>query len=172
MAFPAEGGGGRSAPVRERGFTLLEIVVAMVLLGLGLALAFSAISGSLSLSQRAFEHEAAMMLARARLDEVAASPQDDVVDEGTEDVYGGVRYAYKIEVRPVVLLPPSLRSRVPLGFALDEITITVFWGEESRQRSFSLSRYRVRDLPGSAAGAPASPAGAPGGVPPSGGGAR
>ena len=53
----------------HQGFTLLEVLVAMTLIGLGLAVAFTAISGTAHLDGKMAAHQAAMTLARSKLDE-------------------------------------------------------------------------------------------------------
>lgn len=126
----------------------------MVLVGFGLALAFSAMSGSMRLTQKAFEHEAAMLLARAKLDEIVASSDYEVADDLQEDFYAGTAYGYKIEVRPLPLLGPAYRDKVKLPFGLDEVTINVYWGPQGAQQVYSLTAYRYNSRPQAAAGTP------------------
>ena len=47
----------------QRGFTLLEVLVAMALIGFGLAVAFTAVSGTARLDEKMSGHFAAMALA-------------------------------------------------------------------------------------------------------------
>lgn len=162
-------------PARQRGFTLLEVMVALMLVGIGYTLSLSAMSGSLKLARLASEHENAMLLAKARLDEVANYPDHVFAEEAglsagdsantAGEVYGGTEYSYKIEFRPVTLLDPRVAELVKLPFRLEEITIDVFWGKDGRHR-YGLTTYRTVQL--DAQGKPvdtAAPAGAnaPGG---------
>lgn len=126
---------------RARGFTLLEVLVAMVLVGVGVSLAFAAMSGATRLTQRATLHDNASRLARAKLEEVLASPNYDLAEDGREDVYAGVRYGYKIQIKPVQF-PGLSDERTPLPFMLDLVSIDVYWGPEQAQQSYTVSTYR------------------------------
>jgi len=87
----------------QAGFTLLEVVVAIAVVGAGFAAGLAAMSGSLRLMRSAGEYEQAMLLARAAMTEALAYPDADIVDDGERDVYQGVEYAYRVEFRPVRL---------------------------------------------------------------------
>lgn len=140
---------------RQRGFTLLEVMVALMLVGIGYTLSLSAMSGSLKLARLASEHENAMLLAKARLDEIATYPDHRFAEEAglsvgdsgntAGEVYGGTEYSYKIEFRPVTLLDPRLAEAVKFPFRLEEITISVFWGKDGRH-SYGLTTYRTVQL--------------------------
>jgi prepilin-type N-terminal cleavage/methylation domain-containing protein len=149
---------------RQRGFTLLEVMVALMLIGIGFAMALSAMSGSLKLTRLASEHENAMLLAKARLDEVAQNPGYQFAEEASEEVYGGTEFSYKIEFRPVPLLDDRMAERVKLSFRLEELTINVYWGPDGKN-TYSLTTYKMTpNDPGKDAGAKpgAPPANAPG----------
>lgn len=151
----------RSAWRRQGGFTLLEVMVAMILIGIGFSMALSAMSGSLKLTRLASEHENAMLLAKARLDEVAQNPGYKFAEEPSEEVYGGTEFSYKIEFRPVPLLDERMAERVKLPFRLEELTIYIYWGPDGKN-SYSLTTYKMTPND------PAKDAGAKPGAPPSG----
>lgn len=144
---------------RQGGFTLLEVMVAMMLIGIGFTMALSAMSGSLKLTRLASEHENAMLLAKARLDEVAQNPGYKFAEEPSEEVYGGTEFSYKIEFRPVPLLDERMAERVKLPFRLEELTIYIYWGPGGKN-SYSLTTYKMTPND------PAKDAGAKPGTPP------
>ncbi len=148
---------------RQGGFTLLEVMVALMLIGIGFTLSLSAMSGSLKLTRLASEHENAMILAKARLDEVSQYPGYQFVDDVAAEVYGGIEYSYKIEFRPVPLLDERMAERVKLPFRLEELSINVYWGKDGKN-SYTLTTYKMtpNDPAKDAAGKP--PAGAPAGA--------
>ncbi len=134
--------------IAEAGFTLLEVVIAMMLVGIGFALALSAMSGSIRLSQRALEYDNAMLLARSKLEEVFASPDYEVIEETSQeapDVYGGVAYSYRIEVNPISVASRDERKALKNEMTLNEINIVVHWGgtEETVSRTYELTAYRL-----------------------------
>lgn len=157
-----------SARRRQGGFTLLEVMVAMMLIGIGFTMALSAMSGSLKLTRLASEHENAMLLAKARLDEVAQNPGYKFAEEPSEEVYGGTEFSYKIEFRPVPLLDQRMAERVKLPFRLEELTIYIYWGPDGKN-SYSLTTYKMTpNDPAKDAGA--KPGAPPGNAPPAAGG--
>lgn len=116
--------------------------MAMVLVGVGVSLAFAAMSGATRLTQRATLHDNASRLARAKLEEVLASPDYDLAEDGREDVYAGVRYGYKIQIKPVQFPGVTVDDRTPLPFTLDLVSIDVYWGPDKAQQSYTVSTYR------------------------------
>lgn len=133
----------RSAQQQE-GFTLLEVLVALVLIGSGMAVAFTAISGSTRVTEKATGHTAAMVLARAKLDEVLASQDFKISDDAGEDKYGGVDYGYRIQATPVPLLTAAQQNRIPgVRPQLEEVSIEVFWGPTGAKQSYVLRTWRT-----------------------------
>lgn len=150
---------------RQHGFTLLEVLVAMVLLGVTYAGLLSAMSGSLQLARHAQEHENAVTLARSKLEETYADPNVDIADDGAEETYTGVTYAYKIEIREVPIVEKALQDKFPMPVALKEITVEVFWGgENGNDKSYKLVAYKQVSLKPATPGQPGQPA--PPGQPP------
>jgi prepilin-type N-terminal cleavage/methylation domain-containing protein len=152
---------------RSRGFTLIEVVVAITLIGLVYTLILSAMSGSLKLVRQASELENAILLARSKLDEAGIDSSMDIADEDREEKYGGVTYAYKIEIRDLPFIEPQLAERIRLPFKLEEITVEVYWGEKGRERHYRLTSIKMKPLQGAN---PAPSADGPVQPPPRGGG--
>ncbi|MHB9117867.1 MAG: type IV pilus modification PilV family protein [Burkholderiales bacterium] len=146
------------------GFTLIEVLVAMTILGVAYAAILGAFSGSIKLLRQASEYQNAMLLARSKLDETAIDPNLDIEDRGTEEKYGNISYAYKIVIRPIPLLEPALLQTVQLPIKLQEITVDVFWGEKGHERRYKLTSYKMSPADGAAPSnaAPATPPAPPG----------
>lgn len=100
----------------RRGFTLLEVLVAVAILGLGLTAILSAQTGLFASSSYAERVSFATGLARCKMSEVEIKlekdnyyPLVDMKDEGpccAEDPYGGFKCKWKIE-KIELPLPPS-----------------------------------------------------------------
>lgn len=128
----------------ERGFTLLEVLVAMTLVGLGLAVAFTAISSTARLDEKMTAHSAAMMLARAKLDEALANPDFDVAKDPEDERYAGTEFGYRIQLHPVELLSRNQQDSIrSFQQKLERIDIEVFWGAKGAKQSYTLSSYRI-----------------------------
>jgi prepilin-type N-terminal cleavage/methylation domain-containing protein len=129
---------------KQRGFTLLEILVATTLIGMGLALAFTAMSNTTALDKKLSSHRAAMSLARSKLDEALAHPDFKVAQDDGEVEYAGVDFGYRITMHPVNLINPAQQARIPsYQHQLERIEIIVFWGPEKNKNSYTLSSHRI-----------------------------
>jgi prepilin-type N-terminal cleavage/methylation domain-containing protein len=136
----------------QAGFTLLEVVVAMAVVGAGFAVGLAAMSGSLRLLRASGEYEQGMLLARAAMTEALTYPDYDIADDREREVYQGVEYAYRVEFRPVGLAQSADDARTtspPAPTVLEQISVDVFWGEGS-SKTYRLVTYRTRQ-PASAA---------------------
>ena len=67
------------------GFTLLEIAIAMALLGVGIVTVLQIFGGSLRLQDRATRETAAVREARATMDSYFAKSSEQFADEGAHD---------------------------------------------------------------------------------------
>lgn len=128
---------------KQSGFTLLEVLVAMALIGIGFSAAFVAISGTRRLSEKSLAHESARILARAKLDEILSSKVNVLTDDRKEDRYAGQLYGYQIKVRPVDVPLPDGFDKNALPFLLEDVSIDVYWGPMGEQQSYQLSTMRL-----------------------------
>lgn len=127
----------------SRGFTLMEVLVALVIMGIGLTAVLVAYSGSMRLMQESQVNHAATVLARSKLDEYLTDPTMEVVDRDAEERYNGILYGYRMTVEQVDLLDAGLAKRVELPLVLDRILVQVFWGEGEGAREYRLVAYRT-----------------------------
>ena len=128
---------------KQHGFTLLEVLVAMTLIGVGFSAAFVAISGTRRLSEKSLAHESARILARAKLDEFLSSKVNALTDDRKEDRYAGQLYGYQIKVRPVAIPLPDGLDKNALPFLLEDVSIDVYWGPKGEQQSYQLAAVRL-----------------------------
>ncbi|WP_300075866.1 type II secretion system protein [Giesbergeria sp.] len=151
----------RPACQRQQGFTLLEVLVAMVLLGAGLAIAFTAISGSTRLEAKSTAHAAALALAQAKLDEVLSHPDYLLAADAGEERFAGIDLGYRIQVRPVPLLEPAQQALLTeFKSVLHSVEIEVFWGPKAAPQAYRLATYRLDPPPAAATAKPAAAAAA------------
>jgi general secretion pathway protein I len=101
-------------PLRRRGFSLLEVMVALAVLALALTATSDVVGGALRNHVRARQLEVATMLARGRLAEVEAKNEEegfrdfDQTEDGTFDDEGHPEVTWKLEViKPQLELGPD-----------------------------------------------------------------
>lgn len=129
---------------RHSGFTLLEVLIALVLIGSGMAIAYTAISGSLKLREKTTSHTAAMILARSKLDEILSSSDFSLAEDQGVLNYGGVEYGFRARARPVVLLTSTQQDRIrSFNLPFEEISVEVFWGATKSKQSYALKSFRL-----------------------------
>jgi general secretion pathway protein I len=115
---------------RVRGFSLLEMVVAMAILALALAALYQAASGATRNVRTDERYAYAVELARSLLANHAVVPLAGLQDNG--ETAGG--FQWRVAARPVDLP----RSALPVG-SLQEIEVSVSWKDGVRSRQMALN---------------------------------
>jgi len=118
----------------ERGFTLLEVIVAMALFAAGIVAISRLFTGSLRLSGGARDASAAAIYARQRMEEALLAPNPA---EGVEQGDFGGGYRWKLETS---FVPPVEEK------PYDEIRyrVTVTWDDGGEERATELTAERWR----------------------------
>jgi general secretion pathway protein I len=128
----------------HRGFTLMEILVAFVVLAAAVGVLYRTFSTSLRNVDAVAGYSEAIAVAEAKLTAIGLEqPLQEGEDSGaTEDK----RFSWQIAIRPYT--PPDSPQDVPGGFAtaqqLWRATVTVTWNEHGdRKRTIELSTLRM-----------------------------
>jgi general secretion pathway protein I len=128
--------------MNQRGFTLLEILVASTIMGLAVVGMLSGISGSLRNASRLTDYDRVVMVARARMDALLVDltlPKFDLLEGELEPVLlGGARGGWRARVTPFEL-PPGGVTRPQ---ALERIELEVWWMAGEERRTFTLEAFR------------------------------
>ncbi|MCC7176623.1 MAG: type II secretion system protein [Bryobacterales bacterium] len=136
--------------MRNRGFTLLEMLVATAVMGLAVVGLLSNISTSLQHAARLTEYDRAALIARRTMDELLldsrmpyAIPVERRFEPSRTGMEGGWRAVLsRFEAPP--LTPPG----TPV---LDRLELEVWWMSGARRRSISLEGFRRGVVPPPAA---------------------
>jgi len=133
--------------VRTRhGFTLLEMMVATVILAVAIVGLLSGITGALRNAARLTEYDRAVQLARLRMNELVVDerlPRDVVVDgEFDRDQTGGLEAGWRARLANFEMPP----AKAPGQIALDRIELEVWWLSGTQRRTFTLDAYRPHVL--------------------------
>jgi general secretion pathway protein I len=132
--------------VNKDGFTLLEVLVATVVMAIAVAGLMSAISSSLRNAARLTDHDRAALLGRQKMDEllVATGLEKGVSFQGTwgPEVTGGMEVGWIARLTPFELPggPPGVSP--PLGTPfIERVELEIWWMNGAQRRSFRLDGF-------------------------------
>ncbi len=117
---------------REKGFTLLEVMIALAIIGIALVALLALSNRSIAVNARLQNITQATLLAQDKMTEVEVILQQDPTQlTNQEGVFGkpfdGYRWRTTFEDTPL----PSIK----------QVTVTVLWGEEKRNEMVELTSF-------------------------------
>jgi len=132
------------APAGERrpaaGFTLIEVLVALVLLSVAVVAVLQLFGGGLRLARASADHLSATLLASAKLSELGAPPLEEGATEGTE---GQFRWVRRVIVDPG-LLPVEPEQPEKDTVRLARVSVEVRWGTSRQVELVTLRAWGVK----------------------------
>ena len=126
----------------ERGFTLIEVLVAFVILGLSLTVLLRIFSGGLRNVEVSGEYARAVLVAEAQL---AAAGVSEPLEIGETWGEWDERFRWRRRIEPYV--PQDAETPQPEAVTAYQITVEVDWDNGAQRRRISLSSLRVRTAP-------------------------
>jgi prepilin-type N-terminal cleavage/methylation domain-containing protein len=124
---------------RDEGFTLLEVLVALVVLSTTVVAALQLFGGGLRLARAAGDHAQAALIASAKLADLDPGPLTEGVDEGTEGPY---RWTRRVTLDPS-LLPVEPDTPETMTVRLARVVVEVRWGQGRRFDLATLRAWRI-----------------------------
>ena len=137
---------------RMRGFTLLEVLLAFVILAVAMGMLLSMLSRGLGQVRRAQDESEATMYAQSLLDSTGVLEN---LQEGQRNgAWAGGRYRYRLDVRevedPTPKPPPVPGAPAPTPVAapqLFQLDLAVAWGNGDRPQELHFTTLRARSAP-------------------------
>jgi general secretion pathway protein I len=127
---------------QDRGFTLLEVLVATAIMGVAVAGLLNTISGAAHNAARLTEYDRAVLLARSKMDELLAEPklQRNVPMAGDFDAgrTGGIPCSWRAVIQPF----ETPTGMAPGTWVVDRIELEVDWMDGAVKHSFFLEGFR------------------------------
>lgn len=131
----------------RRGFTLLELLVATLIMGIAVAGLLSNISVSLRNASRLTEHDRASVLARAKMDELLLDHTlpvgSDVQGRFEREFAAGVEAGWRARVSTFET-PPNAHPGMSI---LERVQLEIWWKDGATERSYRLDGYRRGKIP-------------------------
>jgi len=129
-----EGGKARS------GFTLIEVVIALAILGIALTVIIQLFSGGLRLGRASVEYAKAVNYARMKMEEIAMKPD---IQEGNEEGEFDPTYRWQVGVKKMDLLSLGKDRTITPPVELFQVKVNVLWKSGSKERSAIFETYRT-----------------------------
>ncbi len=134
MMQPEYSAGGRSEP---RGFTLLEVLVALAIMAIATTLVIQLFSADLRAIARSGDVTAAAVRGDSRIREIIAEPtlEESAWSEDTGD-------GYRLDIAISEVMKPRTDN---LPVKLMEVTLTIHWREGVKEKSLLLKTMKMID---------------------------
>jgi general secretion pathway protein I len=124
----------------NKGFTLIEVVVALAILGVGLAIIIELFSGGLRLGRTSEEYTKAANYARMKMEEI--SSQQDIV-EGMKEGEFNNEFRWQVNVKKIDILPIEKNPDFKPPVELFQVKVNILWKSGLKERSTSIESYKM-----------------------------
>ena len=132
--------------MKTRGFTLLEVLVATLIMAIAVTGLLSALSTSMRNGARLTDYDRAVILARQKMDELilAGNAPRTVPIEGVwpPEVTGSTPTGFRALITPFEM-PPGARPGTTI---LERVQLEVWWESGGKRKTFTLEGYRQAPL--------------------------
>jgi general secretion pathway protein I len=132
-------GSGKRSP-KTPGFTLIETVIALAILGIGLTVIIELFSGGLRLARTSEEYTKAMNYARSKLEEILSQRK---IEEGTDEGEFDDTFHWQMSTKKMDLLPVDKDSDFKPPVELFQVRVEILWKSGAKERSATIESYKV-----------------------------
>jgi len=127
----------------DKGFTLIEIMVALAILGIALTIIMQLFSGGLCLARKSEDYSRAVFYGRQLLEEICL--QKEISEREEAGKFEG-DYTWKYEIKPYsVLIEKEENGGKGKNFSLKifNVQVTVFWASGDKEKSLNFETLKT-----------------------------
>lgn len=132
--------------MNRKGFTLLEVLVATMIMGIAVVGLLSALSTSVRNAARLTDYDRAVILAKSRMDALLLDSRLPLfaVIAGDFDpaMTGGTRGGWRARLTPFEAPP----NPAPGSSALERLELEIWWMSGDNRRTFTLEGFRRKTI--------------------------
>lgn len=121
----------------KRGFTLLEVMIAIAILGVALTVILQLFAQGLDSAERSGEYSKAVLYAKEKMEELIA--MDDLA-EGEESGEFDDVYRWHSEIKPAELEDEEGYQYFPMKIL--ELTVRVSWLSDGKEKNFAVKTLK------------------------------
>jgi general secretion pathway protein I len=130
----------------QRGFTLLEMIVATTIMGIAVAGLMAGLANSTRNAARLQDYDRAVQLGRVKMNELMLDRtllhHVETTGEFDRSQSGGLEAGWRARLT-LFAMPPTPH---PNDTAIDRLELEIWWAQGDRRRTFTLDAYRPRIL--------------------------
>jgi len=132
---------------RSAGFTLIEVAIAMAIVGVGVVAVLQIFTAALRTERAAGVRARAAMQARALLEQTMTEP-DPAAGQDSGELPGGYRYERRVREATELLEGSGRQLDVKSDITIFEIEVSVLWAQaEDREGVYTVRTLRVGPSP-------------------------
>ena len=124
-----------------KGFTLMEVVIALAILGIGLMVIIELFSGGLRLARTSEEYTRAMNYGRMKMEEISSKQN---IEEGTEEGKFDDTFRWQVGVKKVDILQVDKSIDFKPPVELFQVKVDILWTSGSKERSASIESFKTK----------------------------
>lgn len=129
----------QQTPSHARGFSLLEVIAAVMLLAIAFAALMEVAGGSIRLSQKSSDYTQAALWARSKLDSSFVLEQ---IQPGATQGSFDNRFRWRMQVTPWDV-PNTSPAGTPYAFHMYKLNLEVIWGTAPFEHTARFSTLRI-----------------------------